>query len=85
VAAISTPLDWQCGWPELRSIQCSEALALLLNKVNNTFKVHSHESVCDIIAVNGSFDQKLGPPTHFKLFESALEKLRGLEFEVLLH
>jgi hypothetical protein len=37
VAAFSTPLDWQCGWPELRSIQCSEALALLHNKVYKNF------------------------------------------------
>jgi len=27
-----TPLDWQCRWPQLRSIQCSEALALLHSK-----------------------------------------------------
>jgi len=31
-ALLGTALDWQCSWPELRSIQCSEAVAILHSK-----------------------------------------------------
>eukprot|EP00088_Acartia_fossae_P063557 TRINITY_DN775_c0_g1_i4.p1 TRINITY_DN775_c0_g1~~TRINITY_DN775_c0_g1_i4.p1 ORF type:complete len:356 (-),score=91.20 TRINITY_DN775_c0_g1_i4:131-1144(-) len=34
-ALLDKPLDWQCSWQQLRSIQCSEAVAILHSKTSN--------------------------------------------------